>query len=83
MTITFDLQPEFEEGLLAQAEARGVSITDYVKELVAREAHVLEAPVITHAPEAKNLVELFANSPFNGLNMEFERDRDYGREIEL
>ena len=23
----------------------------------------------------KNLVELFANSPFKGLNMEFERDR--------
>ncbi len=35
------------------------------------------------ASDAKNLVELFANSPFKGLNIEFERDKDYGREIEL
>lgn len=34
-------------------------------------------------PAAKNLVELFANSPFAGLDMDFERDRDAGREIEL
>ncbi len=33
--------------------------------------------------DAKNLVELFENSPFKGLNIEFERDRDYGREIDL
>jgi Arc/MetJ-type ribon-helix-helix transcriptional regulator len=35
------------------------------------------------AADAKNLVELFANSPFKGLDIQFERDRDYGREIEL
>ena len=28
MTITLDLQPEIEKGLLAQAQARGVSLTD-------------------------------------------------------
>lgn len=33
------------------------------------------------APHAKNLVELFANSPFKGLNMDFECDRDMGRDI--
>ena len=32
---------------------------------------------------AGNLVELFANSPFAGLCMEFERDQDLGREVEL
>ncbi len=31
MTITLDLQPEIEKGLLAQAAARGVSLSDYVK----------------------------------------------------
>jgi hypothetical protein len=45
MTITLDLQPEIEEGLLAQATARGVSLVDYVKEIFVREAHVsLEPP---------------------------------------
>ena len=40
MSITLDLQPEIEQGLLAQARAKGVSLTDYVQEIVAREAHV-------------------------------------------
>jgi hypothetical protein len=43
MTITLDLQPEIERGLLAQAQARGVSLSDYVLEIVAREAHVSPA----------------------------------------
>jgi hypothetical protein len=32
---------------------------------------------------ARNLVELFAESPFKGLELDFERDRDTGRDIEL
>ena len=40
MTITLDLQPEIERGLLARAQARGVSLSDYVQEIVTREAHV-------------------------------------------
>jgi hypothetical protein len=40
MTITLDLQPEIEKGLLAQATARGLSLGDFVKEIVVREAHV-------------------------------------------
>ena len=84
MTITLDLQPEIEKGLLTQAQARGVSLTDFVKEIVVREAHVPSVPVAgAPAPQARNLVELFANSPFKGLDMKFERDKDYGREIEL
>ena len=31
----------------------------------------------------KNLAELFAESPFKGLEIDFERDPDYGRTIEL
>jgi len=84
MTITLDLQPEVEKDLLTQARARGVSLADFVKEIVAREARVPRVPGAgDSAPEAKNLVELFANSPFKGLDMKFERDKDYGRRIEL
>ena len=40
MTITLDLQPEVEKSLLAQARSRGVSVADFVKEIVDREAKV-------------------------------------------
>ena len=33
--------------------------------------------------KADNLADLFAQSPFRGLNMEFERDQDAGRDISL
>ncbi len=73
MTLTLDQQPEIERGLLAQAQAKGVSLADYVGEIVAREVKPMKPPA---GSEAKNLVELFEGSPFKGLNMEFERDKD-------
>jgi Arc/MetJ-type ribon-helix-helix transcriptional regulator len=39
-------------------------------------------PTATEAPE-KNLVEFFRNSPLVGLELEFERDKDSGRDIVL
>lgn len=33
--------------------------------------------------QVDNLADLFARSPFRGLNMEFERDPDTGRDIRL
>jgi antitoxin (DNA-binding transcriptional repressor) of toxin-antitoxin stability system len=33
--------------------------------------------------KAKNLAELFRNSPLRGLNLDFERSKDTGRDIEL
>ncbi len=43
MTITLDLQPEIERGLLAQAQAKGVSLADFAQEVLAREAKVAAA----------------------------------------
>ena len=48
MTITLDLQPEIEKGLLAQAAARGLSLADYLQEIVARQAQAFPEP--WHAP---------------------------------
>jgi hypothetical protein len=31
----------------------------------------------------KSLAQLFAESPFKGLDLEFERDPDCGRDVEL
>jgi hypothetical protein len=44
MTITLDLQPDIERGLLARATARGLSLSDFVSEIVVREAHVTPEP---------------------------------------
>ncbi len=38
MTITLDLQPDIERGLLAQAQAKGVSLAAFAQEVLAREA---------------------------------------------
>jgi hypothetical protein len=38
MDVTLNLNPEVEKGLLARANARGVSLTAYLHEVVAREA---------------------------------------------
>ncbi len=34
-------------------------------------------------PGRKSLAQLFAESPFKGLDLDFERDQDFGRDIEL
>lgn len=47
MTITLELQPEIEKGLLAQAVARGMSLADYLQEIVVQQARV--SPESRHA----------------------------------
>jgi hypothetical protein len=39
--IRIDLQPEIESQLAAQAEARGISFSDYVSELLVKQAEQL------------------------------------------
>ena len=81
MVITIDLQPEVERGLLAQAQAKGVSLTDYVQEIVAREARVCEAAENASQAESKNLFELFA--PVRGLLTDEEIDTLFARNPSL
>jgi hypothetical protein len=40
MNVNLSLNPDVEKGLLARAHERGVSLEDYLQELVAREAAV-------------------------------------------
>lgn len=44
MTVTLDLNPEIEQGLLAQAHERGVSLDAFLKEIVSRQAQVAASP---------------------------------------
>ncbi len=80
MTLTVNLHPETERGLIAQAMAKGISPASFVEEIVAREVMAGDS---SGGAEAKNLVDLFENSPFKGLSMTIERDQDYGRDIIL
>ena len=43
MTVTLDLSPEIEKGLLAQARERGISLGDYLLEIVAGQARGVPA----------------------------------------
>jgi hypothetical protein len=77
MTITVDLRPEVEAELVRQAAAQGRAI-EAVAAALLEEAVRLPPPSQT---PAKDMVELFA--PLRGLNIDFERDRDPGRDIQL
>jgi hypothetical protein len=78
MTITVDLKPEVQAELARQAALLG-------KPVEAHAATVLEEsvglPPAHPVPIAKNMVELFA--PLRGLDIDFDRDKDPGRDIEL
>ncbi|MDQ2949064.1 MAG: hypothetical protein M3Y27_24520 [Acidobacteriota bacterium] len=59
--------------LKAKAAAQGLTLEDWFKKLAATD---------TVAPD-KSLLQFFRDSPLVGLEMEFERDRDAGRDIAL
>jgi hypothetical protein len=79
MTITLDIRPEVQAERARQAAAQGRAIESYAATLLEEAVHL---PASAH-PElaAKDMVELFA--PLRGLNIDFERDRDAGRDIQL
>ena len=84
MNVTLSLNPEVEKGLLARAHARGVSLDDYLQELVAREAGVPHgAETLTDQKQFDNLSDLLLNSPFAGASLDLERSRDYPRQTDL
>jgi len=78
MTITVDIKPEVQAELARQAAAHGMEIDAYAASLLEEAAQL---PTAHPMSPAKDMVELFA--PLRGLNLNFERDRDPGRDIEL
>ena len=84
MTVTLSLDPEVEKNLMALAHQRGISLDDYLQELVAREAGMPvagEKPSLTKQPG--NLSDLLLNSPFSGANLDLERSKDYPPPVDL
>ena len=81
MTVTLNLNPEVEKGLTARARERGMSLDDYLQEIVTREASVPQST--PSSTKAKNLSDLLLNSPFAGAALNLERSQDYPRPTEL
>jgi len=73
MTV-IELPDEEAAALKAKAAAQGLSLEDWFSKLAAA------GPV---TPPGKDLVQFFRESPLVGLEMDFERDRDAGRDTEL
>jgi hypothetical protein len=80
MTITLDIRPETQAELARQAAAHGLEMGAYAASLLEEAANASLNEPASPLP-AKDLVELFA--PLRGLNLDFERDRDAGRDIDL
>lgn len=52
MTVTIDLNPELEQDLLAQARERGVSVSDYLRDIISKQ---VRDPGVKATPKAKSL----------------------------
>jgi hypothetical protein len=92
MTITVDVRPEVEAELARRASMRGRPVEAYVATLLEEAVHLPPArqpqeqtarPDGQRPPGKKSLAQLFAESPFRGLDLDFERDSDLGRDVEL
>jgi len=81
MRIQVELSQETESRLAAQAAAHRMDVPAYAAALLEEAAK----PEGEHSRPAgrKSLARLFAESPFRGLDLDFERDPDQGREITL
>lgn len=90
MTIQVELSEETEARLAAQAAARNMDIPAYAATLLERASQPMHdsegsttQPMRQRPAGRKSLAQLFADSPFKGLDLDFERDPDLGREIVL
>ena len=83
MTITVDISPEVEAELARKAAARGVDVPSYVATLIDQAARPVERRKYQRPEGRKSLVELFAESPLHGLDLDFSRNKSTGRPIDL
>jgi len=50
VTVTLELEPELEQGLQAQAQARGVTVENFLHDLVSQQVRVAAPPVAAIEP---------------------------------
>ncbi len=75
--MTVQIQPE-DEWIIAEKLRDGSfrSVDELIHHAIVTLPNRDSAPAISNQDHAKNLVQLFADSPFKGLAMEFERFPD-------
>ena len=87
MTITIDIKPEVEAELARQAAARGRRIEAHAASLLEDAASLTldTGPSVPRRrpPGKKSLVELFADSPLRGLDLDLSRNKSNGRPVDL
>ena len=85
MTIQVQLSAETEARLSAQAAEHSMDLPSYAASLLEQATYAKpDAEAKTSRPPGrKSLAQLFADSPFAGLDIEVERDKDFGRDAEL
>lgn len=81
MTIT--LNDEQTRLLSEVIEAGGARSTEEAVDQAVRALYSLTTAKKPVHKQVDNLADLFAKSPFRGLDMTFERDQDTGRDIPL
>ncbi len=78
MSLTLDIEPEIESRLLAQAHARGISLSEFAMELLTTAAELGRSSTSQSTePQADNLYDLF--TPVRGLLTDEEVDRYFTR----
>ncbi len=81
MTITLN---DERARLLSEVVAAGAApSTEEAVDQAVRALHLSATGKRPVPTQVDNLADLFARSPFHGLNMDFERDRDTGWDIAL
>jgi hypothetical protein len=87
MTITVDISPEVQAELARQAAAHGRALEAHAASLLEEAVHLpadTTRPVRRKRPPGrKSLVELFAESPLRGLDLDFSRNKSTGRPVDL
>jgi hypothetical protein len=81
MTITLN---DEQARLLSEVVTAGAArSTEEAVDQAVRALHSLATGKKPVHQQVDNLADLFARSPFRGLDMTFERDKDIGRDVSL
>lgn len=87
MTIVLDLPPDVEKGLLVQANAKGVSLNDFVDEIVRQQARQVQPEPTPDKRTGQALIDVCAK--VRGLltdeeiDVMFARNRSLSRPVDL
>ncbi|MFN0170485.1 MAG: hypothetical protein ACKV22_29035 [Bryobacteraceae bacterium] len=85
MIITLNLAPEVEKGLLVLAHAKGVSLTEYLEQVAAREAHAAAEtpPLRTGQALVDACAEVRGLLTDEEIDTLFARNRSMSRPVDL